>query len=139
MSGFNTDEMMKAFSQMKMPGMMDLSSLAETQKRNLEALATANRLALEGAQAIARRNMEIIQQTITEMGEAAQRMSSGEASPQAKSAQQTEMLKSAYERAMGNMKAIAELIQKSNGEAMEVLNRRFAEAMAEGQKLIAKG
>ena len=139
MSGFNADEMMKVLGQMKMPGMMDLSSLAEAQKRNLEALATANRLAMEGVQAIAKRNMEILQQTMTEMGEAAQRMSSGEASPQAKAAQQTEMMKAAYERAVSNMKEIGDLIQKSNGEALGVLNRRFTEALEEGKALISKG
>jgi phasin family protein len=139
MSGFNADEMMKVFGQMKMPGMMDLSSLAEAQKRNLEALATANRLAMEGVQAIAKRNMEILQQTMTEMGEAAQRMSNAEASPQAKAAQQADMLKAAYERAVSNMKEIADLIQKSNGEALGVLNRRFSEALEEGKALISKG
>lgn len=139
MSGFNSDEMMKVFGQMKMPGMMDLSSLAEAQKRNLEALATANRLAMEGMQAIAKRNMEIVQQTMSEMGEAAQRMSSAEASPQAKAAQQADMMKAAYERAVSNMKEIADLMQKSNGEALGVLNRRFTEALEEGKALIAKG
>ena len=139
MSGFNADEMMKVFGQMKMPGMMDLSSLAEAQKRNMEALATANRLAMEGMQAIARRNMEIMQQAMTEMGEAAQRMSNAEASPQAKAAQQADMLKAAYERAVSNMKEIADLIQKSNGEALGVLNRRFSEALEEGKALISKG
>ena len=139
MSGFNSDEMMKVFAQMKMPGMMDLSSLADLQKRNFEALATANRLAMEGVQAIAKRNMEIVQQTMTEMGEAAQRMSSAEASPQAKAAQQADLMKAAYERAVSNMKEIADLMQKSNGEALGVLNRRFTEALEEGKALIAKG
>ena len=139
MSGFNADEMMKVFGQMKMPGMMDLSSLAEAQKRNMEALATANRLAMECMQAIARRNMEIMQQAMTEMGEAAQRLGSAEASPQAKAAQQTDMMKAAYERAVGNMKEIADLIQKSNGEALGVLNRRFTEALEEGKAMIIKG
>lgn len=138
MSGFNADEMMKVFGQMKMPGMMDLSSLAEAQKRNMEALATANRLAMEGMQAVARRNMEIMQQTMTEMGEAAQRLGSAEASPQAKATQQAEILKAAYERAVSNMKEIGDLIQKSNGEALGVLNRRFSEALEEGKALISK-
>ncbi|MFL1463523.1 phasin family protein [Roseococcus sp. DSY-14] len=122
------DEMMKGFGQMRMP---DMSAFAEAQKRNLEALAQANRVALEGAQAIAKRNMEILQQSVAEMTEVAQKMASPEASPQAKAAQQAEVMKAAYEKAVANMKEIADLIQKSNGEAVGVLNRRFAEAMEE--------
>lgn len=133
MSGFNMDEMMKGFGQMKMP---DMSAFAEAQKRNMEALAQANRVALEGAQAIAKRNMEILQQSVAEMTEAAQRLASAEASPQAKAAQQAEVMKAAYERAVANMKEIADLIQKSNGEAVGVLNKRFAEAMEEVKGLI---
>jgi len=132
-SGFNMDEMMKSFGQMKMP---DMSAFAEAQKRNMEALAHANRVALEGAQAIAKRNMEILQQSVADMTEAAQRMASGEASPQAKAAQQAEVMKTAYERAVANMKEIADLIQKSNGEAVGVLNKRFAEAMEEVKLLV---
>ena len=133
MSGFNMDEMMKNFGQMKMP---DMSAFAEAQKRNMEALAQANRVALEGAQAIAKRNMEILQQSVAEMTEAAQKLASAEASPQAKAAQQAEVMKAAYERAVANMKEIADLIQKSNGEAVGVLNKRFAEAMEEVKGLI---
>ncbi|WP_207538129.1 phasin family protein [Sabulicella rubraurantiaca] len=136
MSGFNMNEMMKGFGQMQMP---DMQALAEAHRRNLEALAAANRVAMEGAQALARRNMEILQQTMTEMTEAAQRLASAEASPQAKAAQQAEMLKSAYERAVSNMKEIADLIQKSNGEAVGLLNRRFTEAMEEVKTLMKPG
>lgn len=136
MSGFNMDEMMKGFGAMKMP---DLSALAEAQRRNMEALATANRVAMEGAQAVARRNMEILQQAMTEMTEAAQRLTSAEASPQAKAAQQAEVMKAAYERAVANMREIAELIQKSNGEAVGVLNKRFTEAMDEVKSLMKPG
>lgn len=136
MSGFNMNEMMKGFGQMQMP---DMQALAEAQRRNLEALAAANRVAMEGAQALARRNMEMLQQTMTEMTEAAQRLASAEASPQAKAAQQAEMMRAAYERAVSNMKEIADLIQKSNGEAVGLLNRRFTEAMEEVKTLMKPG
>ncbi|MCW8086664.1 phasin family protein [Sabulicella glaciei] len=134
MSGFNMNEMMKGFGQMP-----DMQALAEAQRRNLEALAAANRVAMEGAQALARRNMEMLQQTMTEMTEAAQRLASAEASPQAKAAQQAEMMKAAYERAVSNMREIADLIQKSNGEAVGLLNRRFTEAMEEVKTLMKPG
>lgn len=135
-SGFNPEEMMRAFSSMKMPGMPDFQALAEAQKRNIEALTTANKLAMEGAQAVARRNMEIMQQVMGEMTQAIQSIASVEGSPNAKAAQQTELLKTAYERGVANMQEIAELIQKSNGEALGVLNRRFTESLEEVKGLV---
>jgi phasin family protein len=138
-SGFNTEEMMKMFSTMKVPNMPDFQALAEAQKRNLDALTTANKLAMEGAQAVARRNMEIVQQVMGEMSQAVQSLATAEGSPQDKATKQAELMKTAYERAVANMQEIAELIQKSNGEAVGVLNRRFGEAIEEVKSLVHKG
>jgi phasin family protein len=138
-SPFNTDEIMKMFGSMKMPSMPDFQAFAEAQKRNLDALTTANKLAMEGAQAVAKRNMEIVQQAMGEMTQAVQSLASADGSPQDKATKQAEMMKSAYERAVANMQEIAELIQKSNGEAVGVLNRRFGEALEEVKGLMHKG
>jgi phasin family protein len=135
-NNFNPEEMMRAFTSMKMPGLPDFQAFADAQKRNLEALTTANKLAMEGAQAVGRRNMEIIQQVMSEMTQAMQSLSVTETSPNAKAAQQAELMRTAYERAVANMQEIAELIQKSNGEAVSVLNRRFAEALEEVKDLV---
>ncbi|MFN3449940.1 MAG: phasin family protein [Roseococcus sp.] len=138
-SPFNAEEMMKLFGSMKLPNAEHLQALAEAQKRNLEALAAANRLAMEGAQALARRNLEILQQGMAELAQTLQSLASLEGNPAQKAQQQAEAMKAAYERAVANMKELAELIQKSNGEAMEVLNRRFAEAMEELRGLMGQG
>ena len=135
-NGFNPEEMMRAFASMKMPGMPDFQAFADAQKRNLQALTTANKLAMEGAQAVARRNVEIMQQVMGEMTQAVQSMTTAEGSPGDKAKSQAEMMKAGYERAVANMQEIAELIQKSNGEAVGVLNRRFAEALEEVKVMV---
>jgi phasin family protein len=137
--GFNPEDMMRMFSSMKMPTMLDFQALAEAQRRNLEAMAAANRVAMEGAQAVARRNMELMQQTMSEMSEAMRGLTVMDANPATKAAQQAELMKANYERAVTSMKELADLIQKSNGEALEVLNRRFAEALEEMQSMVKKG
>ena len=48
------------------------------------------------------------------------------------------MLKAAYERAVSNMREVADLIQKSNTEALGLLNHRFTEAMDEVKAMAAK-
>ncbi len=131
-------EFTKLFSEMKMPGMPDMDALMAAHRRNLETLSAANRVALEGAQAVARRNMEIMQQTMSELTEGMRQFGGGE-TPQARTARNADMLKSAYERAVRNMQEIGELIQKSNGEALGLLNTRFTEAVGEVKALVAKG
>ena len=135
--GIKPDDMMKIFAEFRLPQFGDLEGLAQAQRRNLEALSAANRIALEGAQAVARRHMEIVQSAMTEMTEAMRSMG-GTENPQDRAARQAELLKAGYERAVSNMKEIADLIQKSNSEALALLNKRFAEAMDEIKQMAAK-
>ncbi len=127
----------KLFADMKLPAMPDMDAFVSASRRNMETLTAANRVALEGAQAVARRHMEIVQQNMAELTEAVRAMSSVEA-PQAKAAKQAELLKQAYERAVANMKEIGDLITQSNAEAVRLLNSRFAEAMDEVKALADK-
>lgn len=136
-SGKPEVDMMRMLSEFRMPGMPDMEALAAAQRRNMEALSAANRVALEGAQAVTRRNMEILQSSVSELTEAMKSFS-GQDPTQSKAARQTEMMKSAYEKAVANMKEVSDLIQKSNSEAVALLNNRFTEAMSEAKTLLAK-
>ena len=55
-----------------------------------------------------------------------------------KAARQAEMLKQAYQRAVAHMAELRDLIQKSNAEALGLLNQRFSEAMDEVKSLAEK-
>lgn len=127
----------KLFADMKLPAVPDMDAFVAASRRNMETLTAANRVALEGAQAVGRRHMEIVQQNMAELSEAVRSMSSLEA-PQAKAAKQAELLKMAYERAVANLKEIGDLIQQSNAEAVKLLNSRFLEAMDEVKALADK-
>lgn len=127
----------KMFAELKLPAKPELDALMGMYRRNMEVLSNANRVALEGAQAVARRHMEILQSSMGELTAAMQTLTAKD-TPRAKAAKQAELLKSAYEHAVGNMKEIADLIQKSNGEALGLLNTRFSEAMAELRSMMDK-
>jgi len=117
-------------SQMQVPGMPNAEALMRAHQRNLDALSAANRIALEGAQAVAQRNMEIMQQTMAELTSTLQALASNP-TPQDTAAKQTALLKAAYERAVANSREVGDLIQRANGEAMGALNTRMAEAIEE--------
>ncbi len=127
----------RLFANMKMPAMPDMEAFVAANRRNMETITAANRVAMEGAQAVARRHMEIMQQGMAEMTEAMRSMVLPEA-PQAKAAKQAELLKQAYEHAVANMKEVGDLIQRSNAEAIALLNQRFSEAMDEVKALASK-
>src|SRR5581483_6283099 len=55
----------KAFAGFAFPG-FDVDTLVAAQRKNLEALTQANQLAVEGVQAIARRQVEIARQAVDE-------------------------------------------------------------------------
>ena len=132
-------EFTKMFTDMKMPavpGMPNMDGFLALHRKNLEVLTAANKVALEGAQTVARRHMEIMQETMQEVSETMRDMTAAE-SPQAKAAKQTEMMKASYERAVSHVKELADLIQRSNGEALSMLHTRFTEAMDEVKTLAA--
>ena len=133
-SGLPDFDFTKIFADMKLPGLPNMDAFVTANRKNMETLSAANRVALEGAQAVARRHMEIMQQSMMEMTEAMRAMASLEA-PQAKAAKQAELLKTAYEHAVANMKELADLIKHSNGEALALINKRFVEAMDEVKAL----
>jgi len=130
-------EFSRMFSDLKvpaMPGMPDMDSFLALHRKNLEVLTAANKVALEGAQTVARRHMEIMQQTMQELSETMRELASPD-SPQMKAAKQTEVMKASYERAVAHVKELADLIQRSNGEALNLLHVRFTEAMDEVKQL----
>jgi phasin family protein len=131
------EEFTRMLGEMKFPAMPDTEALLGTHRRNMEALSAANRIALEGAQTVAKRHMEIMQQSMAELTESMRALASAEA-PQAKAAKQAELLKRAYERAVANTSELSDLIQRSNREALEQLNKRFTEAMDEVKRLMEK-
>jgi len=122
------------FAELKLPPMPDLEALTAANRRNVEAFTAANKVALEGAQAVGRRHMEIMQQSLADMTEAMRALATPDA-PQARAAKQAEFAKTAYERAVANLKELSDLIQRSNAEAVGVLNKRFAEALDEVKTL----
>ncbi len=126
----------KFLGDLKVPG-IDVEALLASQRRNIEAVTAANQLAIEGIQAVLRRQAEILRQSIEEsnsiVGEV---LAAG--SPEEKAVKQTEFAKAAFEKALANAKELAELVARSNTEAADVLTRRVSESLDEVKAALAK-
>ncbi|MFN4165125.1 MAG: phasin family protein [Ferrovibrio sp.] len=120
----------KLFADFKLPG-VDPTSLAATQQKNLEAITAANKRALEGYQAVAKRQAEIFQEAAAEVAS----LMKGGVSP---SMPDPNAAKQAMEKAMANLRELAEMMSKTNSEAFDLINQRMNENLEEFRKAFAK-
>lgn len=130
------DEFSKMLKQYKLPG-VDLDSLIASQKKNVEALTSANKVAFEGLQAVAKRQTEILQETMNEASKAIDVLAKA-GSPQEVAAKQAELAKDAFERALANMRELAELVAKANQEATNTINTRISATLDEIKEMALK-
>jgi phasin family protein len=126
---FLENDFTKIFSEFKIPG-FDMQALVATQRRNIEAVSAANQLAVEGVQAVMRRQGEILRQMVEESSTVLRDMMAAGA-PEQKIAQQTELVKTAFEKALANLRELTEMVAKSNTEAADVLTKRIGESLTE--------
>ncbi len=126
----------KYMGEMKVPG-VDMEALVSSQRKNIEALTQANKLAYDGVQAIVKRQVEILRSTVDEVSQVTKNMAEP-GSPQDKAAKQAEITKDMMERSLSNMRELAEMVAKSNSEAFELLNKRFTQGVGEMQDAFAK-
>ncbi len=131
---FETD-LTKLFADFKVPG-VDVNAIIASQRKNIEAVTAANQHAIEGMQAVARRQAEILKQTMQEAGGMLTEVL-GASTPEEKVAKQADLVKTAFEKALGNMKELAELVAKSNSEAANVINQRVSEGLSELKSAMA--
>lgn len=127
----------KYLGDFKVPG-MDVDSLVSSQRKNIEALTQANKLAYDGLQAVVKRQVEILRQSVDEAAQVAKEIAEP-GNPQDKAAKQTELAKETFERSLGNLRELSEMIAKANTEAFELLNKRFTQTLDEVRDAFLKG
>jgi phasin family protein len=126
----------KYIGDFKVPG-VEVEVLVASQRKNIEALTQANKLAFEGVQAVFKRQVEILRQSIEESAAAAKEITDA-STPQEKAIRQTELTKDAFERSLSNARELSEIIAKSNSEAFDLLNKRFTQVLDELKDSLAK-
>ena len=108
----------------------DVEALMACQRRNIEALSQANQLAVEGVQAVARRQIEIARQTLEDMSVLFRDMTQP-ASAEDRIVKNTEYAKQILEKSLSNSREITLLATKAGTEAADVLRRRACEGLDE--------
>ena len=129
------DEFTKVVGDYNLPG-IDVKAIMDSSRKNVEALASANKEALEGMQAVLTRQGEILRETMDDAS-AAMKELAGSGSPTEAVSKQGELLKNALEKALANMRELAEMSAKSNTGAFDTIKTRVNESLTEIKGLVA--
>lgn len=133
---FSKFDMSKMLGDVKIPG-FDLQAIMDAQRKNIEALNAANQAAVQGMQAVAQRQAEILSQSMSEVSAVAQQLATASSNPQEMTTKQAELVRKAFEQALANMRELAEMVSKSNTEAFAIINKRVTESLQELKGLVA--
>ena len=108
----------KLMSQFRLPG-VDFAALVDRERKNIEALAKANRIAFEGWQRLVRRQAEMLQETMKKVV--------ADASQEDAKKKRADLAKEGFEKALANMRELAEITTQSQKEAFDVVRKRIEE------------
>jgi phasin family protein len=113
---------------------IDVEALMACQRRNIEALSQANQLAVEGMQAVAKRQIEIARQAIEDVS-ALLRDLAQPVSTEDRITKNTEYAKQMLEKSVNHGREITMLATKAGTEAADVLRKRASEGLDEFRDL----
>ena len=108
----------------------DVDALMACQRRNIEALSQANQLAVEGVQAVARRQIEVARQALEDVSVLFRELTQP-TSTEDRLTKNTEYAKQMLEKSVNHGREITMLATKAGAEAADVLRKRASESLDE--------
>jgi phasin family protein len=124
------------FKQFQVPG-VDVDAMTAAYRKNVEAVAAAAKAANEGAQALIKRQTEIVKDALEQMRLATSELSAVKDAKEL-TEKQAELAKAAFEKAFANVKELADVMTKSNNDSMQIIQSRMNEGLAEFQDMVKK-
>jgi phasin family protein len=101
---------------------VDMMALIDTEKKNIDALMEVNRSAYDGWRNLMAQQAEVFQETMKSIA--------AEAGGESIAGRRTEIAREGFEKALANMRQLAETATETQKQTIEILRRRFEEGMA---------
>ena len=130
-SVFPTMDFSKIFESFKVPG-LEMDSMMDTQRRNVQALIDAQRATAEAYQSVFRRQVELMQGSVESLTGAMKEMMSQD-SPTEAASKQMEFVRKAFETNLANLREIAELTAGAHTEAFKIVQERLNQNLAQAK------
>jgi phasin family protein len=127
-TGSGSEQFTKILESFRVPG-LDVKAIMDSQRKNMEALAQATRVAAQGATDVSQKQAEILRTAVQEAMSMAGSLKGADAMATAKA--QQEFIKKAFETAVANARELAEMVTQSNRDAYQVIERRTKESLEE--------
>jgi phasin family protein len=127
-------DIVKLLEQYKLPG-IDIAAIIEMRRKDIEALMTANRVALEGAQSVGQKQVEILRSTLDQLSSLIQQATAS-GSMTEKTTKTGELVQQVLQRALENMRELAETTYKSQSYTYAVLTKRIQENLDGARALL---
>lgn len=106
---------------------LDLAGIADMQRKNMEALMEANRVAAEGYQVLLRRQAEILQESVSAASDVMHTaLRNGNSAEKG-----SELARTAMEQGFAHMRELAELVSKAHTDAFSVVQARMKSSLDE--------
>ncbi len=133
---FDADKLKELFSAAKLPG-VDADAVLAAQQKNVDALIEANQVVIAGYQDLFKRQVALFEAAVAETKDKLAQVQ-GQPLTAEQATQNVDALKTAFEKAAADVKELAELAQKANTGAFEIVKVRAEEAVAEFKATAAK-
>jgi len=113
---------------------VDFNEVVSAARKNFEVLSTANQAIVEGAQAVAQRQLEIAQANAENLLQMFKEVASSKDTKEG-AAKQAEFAKQAIEKSLADSREVFELASKSNSKAYELIGKQVTDNIKELSKV----
>ena len=113
----------------KLPG-IDVTTVLDIQRRNVEALTTANQTIAQGLQTVVQRQGEIAQQSVRQFQDLVSFKPSS-ASVRETLVKRIDLTKTSYEKSVADARELGDIVAKVGIEAADILSRRVVASLDE--------
>jgi phasin family protein len=127
-------DIIKMLEQYRLLG-IDVAAIVDMRRKDIEALMTANRVALEGAQSVGEKQVEILRNTLDQLSSLIQQATAS-GSLTEKTTKTRELVQQVLQRTLENMRELAETAHKSQSDTYAVLTKRIQENIDEARALL---
>jgi len=125
----------KLFSQFNVPG-VDLTAIVEARRKDIEALATANKATYEAMEAMVKKQTEMLSQAMEGIQDAVRSAATGGGIGDPN--KQAELARAACQKALADMMELAEIARAAQAEAAARISARANEGMQEIREMMQR-
>ena len=126
----------KMLTGFKLPG-VDVKLILEGRRADIKAVTLANKRAYDGMKALAKRQAEMLREAVAEWRDAVKDLTAPDRD--ALAAQRTDLANQAIQKALANVRELAELAAKSQAEAWDPVGKRLRDNLADAKKALRLG